>query len=875
MSRYCAEHDSAKTLEAATHWRQQALESDGSVFVNQPIWQLPNLEALDQHFINNPDAGDGNFFSKLETQLAPTDPGVKCLAAEILWLMFLCPSNITPATKREGIQTIWRWSGESFDKDQPWLRDEYLGGVGSAGTGFNTNRWRELVYIIRVLIAFKKLSEAERQRLLADGWTLTEWLQQIPENEARQFRHMLLFLLFPDEFERVFGGSDRARIVSAFTDKSTAQIKALSAREIDRELLNIRRQQEQTYGQQELDFYEPPLRELWGKTRNVSWLLSWNPTHWAWENFGQDRAATHQGKTVTIRWSCNSRQPVVGDKAYLLRTGLPPKGIIAAGNIVSAPYEAPDWNEEKSAQGKTRWYVDVAFSRIQDPLAKDSYVAEEDLAQITVDQQVWSPQSSGIEIKPRSAGVLKKLWDKVVKATPQPKVETESFEITDPVNLIYYGPPGTGKTYTLTKLFEKYTSEKQNLDHQAWLVQQLLDARWYDVIFAALVDLGERAKVAQIADHEFITLKALAMGRNRHVRHTVWAILQEHARENSTTVHYKKRNPPLVFDKEEGGTWALVDDWQEEGEEQIAMAKAWRQGPQAEAVQQRYEMVTFHQAYSYEDFVEGIRPGQDEETGELVYRVVPAVFRRICQKAKADPLHRYAIFIDEINRGNIAKIFGELITLIEDDKRTAYAPDGSCANGLELTLPYSGDRFGVPKNLDIYGAMNTADRSIALLDTALRRRFKFEELMPQPGLINGSRGDGYIEDGEGGIINLRDLLEAMNRRIRFLLNRDMTLGHSYLMKVKSFSELKEVLLHKIIPLLQEYFYEDWHRIQLIFRDVDQVGNPLEPQIVAHAKMIEQEILGFDHDDYEDLTEYQVEKDNITPTAIRKIYEVNA
>jgi hypothetical protein len=872
MSRYCAEHDSEKTLEAAAHWRRQALETDGSVFTALSLWHLSNLESLDQYFINNYDDGEGNFISKFEKQLAQTEPGVKQLAAEILWLMFLCPSNITPDKKREVIQTIWEWSGEALPKNLPWLTDEYIAGVGSAGTGFNTNRWRELVYIIRVLIAFKKLTKAERQRLLADGATLAEWLEQIPENEARQFRHMLLFLLFPDDFERIFGGTDRVRVVTAFTGKSNSQVKANSAREIDRELLAIRHKQEEIYGQQEIDFYEPPLRELWGESRNVSWLLSWNPTHWTWENFSQDRAATHQGKTVPIRWSCNSRKPVVGDKAYLLRTGVPPKGIIAAGNIVTAPYEAPDWDDEKAAQGKTRWYVDVAFSRIQDPLTKDPYVSENDLAKITVDQQVWTPQSSGIEIKTHSAGVLKKLWDNVVKATPQPKGVIKSLEIADPVNLIYFGPPGTGKTYALSKLFEKYTSEKQNVDQQAWLVQQLLDARWFDVIFAALVDLGERAKVAQIAEHEFITLKALAMGRTRHVRQTVWAILQEHARENSNTVHYKKRNSPLVFDKEEDSIWALVDDWREEGEDQVAMAKFWRQGPQMEAVQQRYEMVTFHQAYSYEDFVEGIRPGQDDESGELVYRVVPAVFRRLCQKAKTDPKHRYAIFIDEINRGNIAKIFGELITLIEDDKRTIYKPDGSLESGLELTLPYSGDRFGVPKNLDVYGAMNTADRSIALLDTALRRRFKFEELMPQAGLINGSRGDGYIEDGEGGIINLRALLEAVNRRIRFLLNRDMTLGHSYLMKVQNFSALKDVMLHKIIPLLQEYFYEDWHRIQLVFRDIDQLGNPLEPQIISHTTMNEEEVLGFDHDAYENMVEYQVEKDNVTPTSIRKIYE---
>ena len=257
----------------------------------------------------------------------------------------------------------------------------------------------------------------------------------------------------------------------------------------------------------------------------------------------------------------------------------------------------------------------------------------------------------------------------------------------------------------------------------------------------------------------------------------------------------------------------------------------------------------------------------------MEYRVVPGIFKRICQKAKADPEQRYAIFIDEINRGNIASIFGELITLIEPDKRVTYGDDGTVESGMTLTLPYSGEQFGVPANLDIYGAMNTADRSIALLDTALRRRFEFEELMPDTNVIEGSQGDGTIKDGKGGTIDLRALLKTVNRRILFLLNRDSTIGHSYFMKVRDFEGFKKVLLSRIVPLLQEYFYEDWHRIQLVFCDVGPNGEKLEPQIIRHELLREEEIIGFDHDDFEDSFEYRVaDEDQITPEAIRKIYE---
>lgn len=145
--------------------------------------------------------------------------------------------------------------------------------------------------------------------------------------------------------------------------------------------------------------------------------------------------------------------------------------------------------------------------------------------------------------------------------------------------------------------------------------------------------------------------------------------------------------------------------------------------------------------------------------------------------------------------------------------------------------------------------------------------------MPDPRVINGSRGDGYIEDGEGGVINLRALLAAMNVRVKFLLSRDLMLGHAYFIKVRTFSDLKKVFLNQVIPLLQEYFYNDWHRIQLVFRDVGAMGNALEPQIIVHEVLNELEVLGFDHDDYEDAIEYRVaDAKDISPDSIRKIYE---
>ena len=228
----------------------------------------------------------------------------------------------------------------------------------------------------------------------------------------------------------------------------------------------------------------------------------------------------------------------------------------------------------------------------------------------------------------------------------------------------------------------------------------------------------------------------------------------------------------------------------------------------------RIEMVTFHQNTTYEDFVEGIRPvlaggaSAGAETpadggaaGDVRYELSRGVFRRIAERAAADPDGRYVLVIDEINRGNVARIFGELITLIEDSKRLGRNDEA------RVTLPGSKTDFGVPANLHVVGTMNTADRSIALLDTALRRRFVFEEMMPEP-----------FHPGVGkdvGGVDCRELLTAMNRRIAVLLDREHQIGHTYFLRVDTPAALARTFQTRIVPLLQEYFYDDWEKIRAV------------------------------------------------------------
>ncbi len=198
------------------------------------------------------------------------------------------------------------------------------------------------------------------------------------------------------------------------------------------------------------------------------------------------------------------------------------------------------------------------------------------------------------------------------------------------------------------------------------------------------------------------------------------------------------------------------------------------------------EFITFHQNYSYEDFIQGLRPVV-ENNSALVFEKKDGIFKQIADRASNNLEQKYVIVIDEINRANISRVFGELITLIEPDKRSGGAIS------LEVKLP-SGDLFSIPSNLFIIGTMNTADKSIALLDIALRRRFEFEAFYP--------KYHSFFNNNYAGI------LQKMNNKIIELKGYDFQIGHSYFMNLKDNVEFKKQMNTKIIPLLLEYFMND-------------------------------------------------------------------
>ncbi len=240
----------------------------------------------------------------------------------------------------------------------------------------------------------------------------------------------------------------------------------------------------------------------------------------------------------------------------------------------------------------------------------------------------------------------------------------------------------------------------------------------------------------------------------------------------------------------------------------------------------KIQFLTFHQSYSYEDFVEGIKPSTIN--GQINYGIEDGLFKRICANARTSLLQtineinpedtvdtiipssitntilskckKYILIIDEINRGNIASIFGELITLLEVDKRAGQT------EAMTTTLPYSKTPFSVPPNLHIIGTMNTSDKSTAPFDFALRRRFDFIYMPPQAELLPTN-----IEAG----VNLVKLLTILNQRIQLLVDEDHLVDHAYFMKITTLDDLVNLFDNKIIPLLKEYFFNDLHKLSLV------------------------------------------------------------
>ena len=402
-----------------------------------------------------------------------------------------------------------------------------------------------------------------------------------------------------------------------------------------------------------------------------------------------------------------------------------------------------------------------------------------------------------------------------------------------PLNQILFGPPGTGKTHTLLHDFiPLFTETDTQISLEEFETQAIAKLPWWKVIAAVLLDLGIPTRVPDIKEHRFVQYK-LGVSETNSLDQTMWGQLSAHTIRDSTTVQYSSRQDPAIFNKNEESHWFIVDEQVEMVSDVLGILDQISDYQPITTTKDNYKFITFHQSFNYEDFIEGIKPTLDKEEGNtnVDYKMVDGAFYEACDKAAqlagfislTDCIEKhtkeqrtemfanaapYAIFIDEINRGNVSQIFGELITLIESNKRLT-------EDEVPCRLTYSRRKFGVPPNLYLIGTMNTADRSVEALDAALRRRFTFTEMPPVSSRIEEQGNRIYELEIDGGRFNLVQMLDRINGRLEVLLDKDHLIGHSFFMKVEDVPSLKQAFSKEIIPLLQEYFYGDFGKISLI------------------------------------------------------------
>lgn len=844
MAIYCGDNNSFFVLENATEFKETCLIQGQSLFTDHAVWNSATCHELIQFFVENLEEGEGDFLAKLETQLDSASPEAKVLAAEMLWLMFLCPSSTGPISKRISIERVFSWSGFELKEGvrDKYLSDEALTGIGKTGAAYQTGRWRELVYFIRLLEKLFKLSNDERTTLLSSRTEFSNWLNDIPGNDKRQFRHMILYLFYPEEQERIFGGGHRQSLLETFLNITPAQYKRMSPLDIDNRLLEIRTQFEKEYGTKDLDYYVEPLSLRWGQESSEE------------SNEIKEPGPGYEVKTNDVNQTLNT-----------ILYG--PPGTGKTYNTINRALEIVDpefYHQHNDDRVATKKRFDellnsnrIGFVTFHQSFSYEDFV--EGLKATTENNQV------NYEIED---GIFKRLCESA-RAKPTIKAEQDHIDIRgrkiwkmslgdiagedafiyqqcvdNGYVLLGYGydidfsDAADRKQVAQTYRSNNVAIENESYDYQVTSVNKFKnEMAMGDLIVVSDGNRKFRA-IAEITSDYYFDNSAIDDVSYSQARKVIWHRVYEPSlpvdelfkknlsqmtlyRLYNSTIDTEKLQTILQGSADRGNVapGRTLGKYQIESisDELITIRKPNGSDlPMPKSIVDELCDLVRSGDISIEDIKQKrvfdkvdtlmekyLVNGYPNVLGPLVDEIVSKGIL-LTNQASSD---KRVLIIDEINRGNISNIFGELITLIEPSKRAGGK------EALSVKLPYSKKPFSVPDNLHIIGTMNTADKSLAQLDIALRRRFQFEEMMTNYELL----AEIPLIDG----IDIEQMVRVINKRIELLYDREHTIGHSFFLSLKdnpSIEHLAEIFELQILPLLEEYFFENWERVAMVLGD---------------------------------------------------------
>ena len=745
-----------KVYAAAESWVERALRSDDSLFTpGRRIWTSEWLDELHRRFLDRPDESGDSFLDKLERQLTGSPPEAYQLMAEVLYVHFLVVATKDSTEEQHQLNRILGWSPEPVAIPSE-LASGLAPGLANPGQGFHSYRPFQVGLIIEFASQWKQVGPDERRRLLDDPWAFKDFVIDLhlrsamfrdSQNTPRTQRQALLHLVHPDTFERIVNVDHKNKIAAQFGGLVEDPVG-----DVDRKLHEIRSALEQTHGTETFGFYSPDIRSQWDDSYNTDDRDDGYETN-PWDDFID--SAREYVDTGQLDGEENDYKIKIGQRVAKAREA-----------VLAGSTSWPDLVKRRISGNLIHHMEQVKFRNWVDEepdeslrallaLWRDGDISVSDRVRAFADLLPRSA-SAGVGTRTTIASVLVMGLD----ARRYPPFRTTLFD--EAYQRTGYEPPNGD------------ADEAALYDHALGFLDRLID------------EASERG---------------LDLRHRLDAQSVVWAVIRsddepaEEAEELAEPASLSQLAGelclPVAFLEEI--EWLLDDKGQVIFQGPPGTGKTFVAQELAACLAAPHGHVTLvqlHPSYAYEDFVEGYRPAL--KAGQPTFELKSGPLLRAAETARAEPHARHFLVIDEINRGNVAKVFGELYYLLEYRER-------------EVRLQYSGAPFSLPKNLYIIGTMNTADRSIALVDLALRRRFHFQEFHPDDAPIKDLLRHWLTKQGATEMGWVADVVDVANELLRD--DRHAAIGPSHFMKPNlSEIDVERIWRHSVLPYIEERLF---------------------------------------------------------------------